>query len=45
MNGQRKIDGNDLYFFPKYVSKIEEKEKNYEKIVQKNLPIWYISSE
>lgn len=31
MNGQRRIDGKDLYIFPKYVPKIEEKEREYEK--------------
>ncbi|MFW9971711.1 MAG: hypothetical protein ACFFDF_16080, partial [Candidatus Odinarchaeota archaeon] len=37
MNSEKKIVGNDLYFFPKYVLEIEEKEKNYQNIIQKNL--------
>lgn len=45
MNDQKKIDGNDLHFFPKYATDIEVKEKNYEKIVRKNLAILELDKE
>ena len=45
LNDQKKIDENDLHFFPKYVTDIEVKEKNYEKIIQKNLAILELDKE
>jgi len=45
MNDQKKIDGNDLYYFPKHVTDIEVKEKSYKKTIQKSLDILGLDKE